>query len=164
MDDSEGALDLRWQLEPDPLDWGPKRHTKPWTYFGNDDVARDLRELNATGLEVTPDVAQRLKPVGQLSEALKAVPRTDPKGIVMAAVRAIEHCNTWTTTQGRKQRTEFIASYLLDEFTRASFLKRALEHTGQAMQVGGIKRGTRTAPGDVGEGASGARKSGASYD
>ena len=39
-----------------------------------------------------PDVAHRLTAVRQLSEALKVVPRTDPEGIVMAAVRAIEHC------------------------------------------------------------------------
>ncbi|HYO03035.1 MAG TPA: hypothetical protein VET27_14650 [Mycobacterium sp.] len=83
----KGHLTFDGSWNPMPLDWGPKRDTKPWTYFGNDDVARDLRELNATGLEVTPDVAQRLKPVRQLSEALKAIPRTDPEGIVMAAVR-----------------------------------------------------------------------------
>jgi hypothetical protein len=50
----------------------------------------------------------------------------------MASVRAIEHCNTWTT-RGRKQWTEFITSYLLDEFTRISFLKRALDHTAVAI-------------------------------
>lgn len=95
-------------------------------------LARDLRNLEGTGLQVTLDVAHRLTAVRQLSEALKAVPRTDPEGIVMAAVRAIEHCNTWTTG-GRKQWTEFITSYLLDGFTRVSFLKRALEHTAVAI-------------------------------
>jgi hypothetical protein len=95
-------------------------------------VARDLRNIQGAGLQVTPDVAHRLTAVQQLSEALKAIPRTDPEAIVMAAVRAIEHCNTWTT-HGSRQWTEFITSYLLDEFTRVSFLKRALEHTAVAI-------------------------------
>ena len=50
----------------------------------------------------------------------------------MAAVRAIEHCNTWTT-KGRKQWTEFITLYLLDEYTRISFLKRVSQHTFEAI-------------------------------
>ena len=50
----------------------------------------------------------------------------------MAAVRAIEHCNTWTT-KGRKQWTEFITLYLLDEFTRISFLKRVSHRTFEAI-------------------------------
>lgn len=114
------------------LDWGPKRDAKPWTYFGNDTVTRNLRNLNATGLQVTRDVAQRLKAVRELADAIHDLPRTEPEAIVMAAVRAIEHCNTWTT-RGRKPWGEFVASYLLDEFTRTSFLRRALEHTGQAI-------------------------------
>jgi hypothetical protein len=128
----KGHLVFDGSWNPRPLEWGPKRDRKPWTYFGNDHVARDLRNLGGTGLQVTPDVAHRLTAVRQLSEALKAVPRTDPEGIVMAAVRAIEHCNTWTT-RGRKQWTDFITSYLLDGFTRVSFLKRALEHTAVAI-------------------------------
>ena len=128
----KGQLVFDGAWNPRPLEWGPKRDREPWTYFGNDHVARDLRNLGGTGLQVTPDVADRLTSVRQLSEALKAVPRTDPEGIVMAAVRAIEHCNTWTT-RGRKQWTEFITSYLLDGFTRVSFLKRALEHTAVAI-------------------------------
>jgi hypothetical protein len=128
----KGQLVFDDSWNPRPLEWGPKRDREPWTYFGNDHVARDLRNLQGTGLQVTPDVAHRLTAVRQLSEALKAVPRTDPEGIVMASVRAIEHCNTWTT-RGRKQWTEFITSYLLDEFTRVSFLKRALDHTAVAI-------------------------------
>jgi hypothetical protein len=115
-----------------PLEWGLKRDSGAWTYFGNDTVMQELRVFNETGLQVTRDVARRLGPVRELSGALKNVPRTEPEAIVMAAVRAIEHCNTWIT-RGRKSWGEFIVSYLLDEFTRTSFLRRALEHTGQAI-------------------------------
>jgi hypothetical protein len=117
---------------PRPLEWGPKKDPEPTTYFQNDHVGGDLLNLEERGLEVAPDVAHRLQPVLQLSNALGSVPRTDPEGIVMAAVCAIEHCNTWTT-KGRKQWTELITLYLLDEFTRISFLKRVSHHPFEAI-------------------------------
>lgn len=128
----KGHLLFDGSSRPTPLELGPKKDREPTTYFQNDHVGRDLLNFQERGIEVTPDVARRLQPVLQLSYALRSVPRTDPEGIVMAAVRTVEHCNTWTT-KGRKQWTEFITAYLLDEFTRTSFLKRALHHTFEAI-------------------------------
>lgn len=115
-----------------PLEWGPKTEPAPPIYYQNDHVGRDLRALNDNGHEITRETARALQPIIQLSNALKSVSAADPEGAVMAAVRAIEHCNSWTT-RGRKTWNEFINSYLLDQFTRISFLKRASEHTFDAI-------------------------------
>ncbi|WP_157108491.1 hypothetical protein [Aldersonia kunmingensis] len=114
-----------------PLEWGPKTDLAPTIFAENDYVADGLRALTAEGHLIGPEKARQLQPILNLAQALDTA-RSDPEAIVMAAVRAIEHCNSWTT-RGRKEWGEFIRLYLRDEFTRIAFLRRATEATFDAI-------------------------------
>lgn len=130
----KGSLEFAGQWHPRPLEWGLKEDRERTIFHQNDYLAETLAGLNWDGHEITFETARSLQPVLQLSRALSSVPRSDPEAIVMAAVRAIEHCNSWTT-KGRKTWTEFINSYLLDVYTRIAFLQRASRHTFDAIVV-----------------------------
>ncbi|MEV5834084.1 hypothetical protein [Nocardia sp. NPDC052112] len=128
----KGYLVFDGRYNPRPLAWGPKQDREPTIFHENDYVADDLRMLNDEGHVITLETARRLQPVLQLAQALESASRSDPEAVVMAAVRAIEHCNSWTT-KGRKEWGEFIDLYLRDEFTRIAFLRRATEATFDAI-------------------------------
>jgi hypothetical protein len=95
-------------------------------YYQNDHFARDLADFTADGYLITAEIAQQLQPALRLSSALEDTPRTDSEAIVMAAVRAIEHCNTWTSPAGHLKWYAFIEGYLTDVYTLRAFAKRVV--------------------------------------
>jgi hypothetical protein len=106
--------------------WGLKEPRPDPVYYQNDHFARELADFTARGHLITAETAQQLQPALRLSSALKDTPRTDSEAIVMAAVRAIEHCNTWTSPTGRLKWYAFIDDYLTDVYTLRAFAKRVV--------------------------------------
>jgi hypothetical protein len=118
FDDSPEAwnpIGARWGLkepEPDPV------------FYQNDHFATDLTDFTATGHVITAQTAQQLQPSLQLLSALTSTPQADSEAIVRAAVRAIEHCNTWTSPAVGRFWYEFVNEYLVDEYTLSAFARR----------------------------------------
>ncbi|MFC8525650.1 hypothetical protein [Nocardia sp. NPDC057227] len=109
---------------PRPTEWGPKRPRPDTIFFENDYFSTNLREMTASGFLVTSEGAQRLQPVLALLTALTSVPREDPQGVVTAAVRAIEHCNTWVAPLERYRWYGFAEAYLFDEYAVTELVDR----------------------------------------
>lgn len=108
------------------LSWGPKHdfvsHKLDYT---NDHFTALLEDFNSRGVAITADAAEALLPVLHLQDELRNAPETNPEAVVRAAVRAIEHCNTWTERPSL-QWTEFVTKYLLDFYTVEKFAHRAV--------------------------------------
>ncbi|KQU55299.1 hypothetical protein ASG84_23000 [Rhodococcus sp. Leaf278] len=100
------------------LDWGPKRRRKTTIFPENDCTAANLDALSDSGYTITSEVAGRLRPVHLLIDQIESA--DDSESIVMAAVRAIEHLNTWATRATDKWY-RFVKSYLAEEYTRLAF-------------------------------------------
>lgn len=120
FDASPGAwnpIGARWGLkepEPDPV------------FYQNDHFATDLADFTADGHLITAETAEKLKMPLRLVSTLMGTARADSEAIVMAAVRAIEHCNTWTAPTGALHWNAFIDAYLIDEYTLAAFRNRVV--------------------------------------
>jgi hypothetical protein len=106
--------------------WGLKEPRPDPAYCQNDHFARGLADFTTCGHLITAEIAQQLQPALRLSSALRDTPRTDSEAIVMAAVRAIEHCNTWTSPTGGLKWYNFIDAYLTDVYTLRAFAKRVV--------------------------------------
>ena len=78
-----------------PVGWGFKEQPEQQTFYQNDFVTIHLREINADGHVITAAAAVQSQKVLRLQAALNKAPQSDPEAVVMAAVRAIEHRNTW---------------------------------------------------------------------
>jgi hypothetical protein len=106
--------------------WGLKEPLPEPVFYQNDHFAADLGDMTADGHVITADTAQRLLPPLRLLSALTDTARADSEAVVMAAVRAIEHSNTWIAPTGGLHWNAFIADYLLDEYTLTAFAKRVV--------------------------------------
>ncbi|MFE2961816.1 hypothetical protein [Nocardia tengchongensis] len=127
----EGSLIFPNRANPNhSLEWGRKYPLEEPVYYQNDHVARKLAELKTSNRVITMEISGRLDPALRLTEELRNA-RT-PEAVVVASVRAIEHCNSWTT-RGEKEWGKFISTYLIDRATRISFLRRAQQHTFRAI-------------------------------
>lgn len=114
--------------------WGLKQPLPDPDFYQNDHFAKDLADFTTNGHLITADVADRLQPGLRLSAALKDTPGTDAEATVMAAVRAIEHCNTWIApTDGLRWYT-FIDRYLTDGYTLRVFARRVVFDVFAAVQ------------------------------
>jgi hypothetical protein len=99
-----------------PARWGLKEPLPDPVFYQNDFVSTSLSEMTAEGHVVTAAAAEQLQKVLRLRAALDSAPRSDPEAVVMAAVRAIEHCNTWVAPGGGLNWYDFAAEYLSDGF------------------------------------------------
>lgn len=97
-------------------------------------IARDLVDFTAKGRLLTADLANDLQPALRLSTALQATPRADAEATVMAAVRAIEHCNTWIAPTNGLRWYTFIDQYLTDGYTLSVFARRVVLDVFAAVQ------------------------------
>jgi len=104
--------------------WGLKEPLPEPVFYQNDHFATDLARFTADGHLITAETAQRLKRSLRLSSALTNTPQDDSEAIVMAAVRAIEHCNTWTAPLAGHRWYGFIDEYLTDWYTLRAFAQR----------------------------------------
>lgn len=109
-----------------PARWGLKEPRPEPVFYENDHFTTDLSEMTAAGHVITAAAASLLKPVLRLQTALTTTPRSDPEAVVMAAVRAIEHCNRWAAPLAGHKWYAFAAEYLFDEYTVAAFTRRAV--------------------------------------
>ena len=117
-----------------PARWGLKELLPEPVFYQNDYFTTHLSEMTAKGHVISAEAAQRVQPALRLQAALTSTPRSDPEAIVMAAVRAIEHCNTWTAPLGGLHWNEFIDEYLLDEYTVTAFSKRVVHDVFAAVE------------------------------
>ncbi|MCV7051668.1 hypothetical protein H7H82_13870 [Mycobacterium heidelbergense] len=85
-----------------------------------------MTDFTAKGHLITADTADAVQPALRLSAALKNTPHTDAEGTVMAAVRAIEHSNTWIAPTGGLRWYNFIDQYLTDGYTLTVFARRVV--------------------------------------
>ncbi|MFF0611720.1 hypothetical protein ACFYUD_23965 [Nocardia tengchongensis] len=114
------------------LDWGPKRPMEDRVYAQNDRVGEQLRTLKNDNKIITQDISEKLSPALRLLEDLRNAEGSE--AAVMASVRAIEHCNSWTTA-GEKDWDGFISAYLMSRAIRLAFLQRANRYTFSALYV-----------------------------
>ena len=96
--------------------WGLKEPRPEPVFHQNDFVTTRLTEMSADGHIVTAASAERLQKVLRLQAALNSAPESDPEAVVMAAVRAIEHCNTWAVPAGGLNWYDFADDYLSDGY------------------------------------------------
>lgn len=107
--------------------WGqPRQPEADPDFYQNDYFAINLVQFTDDGYLVTADIAQQLQPALRLQSALTADQEADSETIVMAAVRAIEHCNKWSAPAAAHHWNTFINEYLLDEYTLTAFRKRVV--------------------------------------
>ncbi len=106
--------------------WGLKQTLPEPVFYQNDHFVRDLADFTAKGYVITADTAEQLQHALRLSSALRDTPRADSEALVMAAVRAIEHCNTWTSPTGSLKWYDFIDQYLTDGYTLQTFARRVV--------------------------------------
>lgn len=106
--------------------WGLKQPRPEQVFYQNDHFARDLADFTANGHLITAETADQLQPALGLSSALNDAPPTDAEAMVMAAVRAIEHCNTWTVPTGGRRWYGFIDEYLTDGYTLRVFAQQVV--------------------------------------
>jgi hypothetical protein len=114
--------------------WGLKHPLPEPDFYQNDHFVKDLADFSANGHLITADIADAVQPAFRLSAALKNTPRTDAEGTVMAAVRAIEHCNTWIAPTGGLRWYTFIDQYLTDGYTLTVFARRVVFDVFAAVQ------------------------------
>jgi hypothetical protein len=114
---------VEWGLKV-PRDFGQ-------LYYENDHFTDSLKEMTNDGHVITAESAQALAPVLRLQTELLDVPPSDSEAAVRAAVRAIEHCNTWAT-RGALDWAGFIEEYLLDVYTVETFAHRAVTNAFDA--------------------------------
>jgi hypothetical protein len=114
------------------IEWGPKGSRDfGQLYYENDHFTDSLKEMTVDGHVITAESALALAPVLRLQTELLDVPPSDSEAAVRAAVRAIEHCNTWTTG-GALDWAAFIEEYLLDVYTVEAFAHRAVTNAFDA--------------------------------
>lgn len=114
------------------LEWGPKHDfvSHELDYL-NDRFTESLEDFNNRGVHITADAAEALNPVLDLQDELRNAPETNPETVVRAAVRSIEHCNTWTEGPSLDW-ADFVTKYLLDYYTVEKFAHRAVVDVFQA--------------------------------
>lgn len=110
-------------LQYPSLSWGMKQERESPIFPENDRVSDSLEHLRAKGWLLSPTKARQLKPIIDLSNSLSSAKETSPEAVVLAAVRVIEHVNTWVT-QGRLHWKAFIEKYFQAEFARNAFIER----------------------------------------
>ncbi|SHP95397.1 Uncharacterised protein [Mycobacteroides abscessus subsp. abscessus] len=109
-----------------PVRWGLKEPLPDRAFHENDHFTTNLEEMTAAGHVVTAEAVPLLQPVLRLQAALADAPRSDPEAVILAAVRAIEHCNRWAAPLAGHKWYAFVAEYFFDEYTVTSFANRAV--------------------------------------
>lgn len=97
--------------------WGLKEPRPDPVFPQNDFFTTRLAEMTADGHVVAAASADQLQKVLRLRAALDHAPPSDSEAVVMAAVRAIEHCNTWAVPAGGLNWYDFAVGYLSDGYT-----------------------------------------------
>jgi hypothetical protein len=110
--------------------WGLKEDVKDPYYPQNDRMGRDTEWMSHSARRLGSQSIDTLEDAIGMSTALKAASNESPQATVMAAVRAIEHVNVWTT-RGVKNWADFVSDYFKKAQSRVrltEFICRFTEH------------------------------------
>lgn len=118
-----------------PAEWGPKEPPPEPVFYQNDFVTTRLREMTADGYVITAAAAEEMQKVLRLEKGLDSAPRSDPEAIVMAAVRAIEHANTWVTPTPGRNWYDFAVEYFGDGYAVEALANRVVNDVCTAVQL-----------------------------
>ena len=104
------------------LSWGPKEDIPEMYYPQNDRMGRDIELMSPNNRSLDAQSLHDLQDAIGMSTTLKMAADESPQATVMAAVRAIEHVNAWTTG-GVKDWADFVSYY----FKKAQARVRIIE-------------------------------------
>ena len=116
-----------------PPEWGLKEPLPNPVFYENDRFTRTLRSFTNSGQIIDAETSRQLQPVLRLQSELRAVPGDAPEAVVMVAVRAIEHCNSWIAPTAGLHWYEFITEYLIDEYAVSRFGQRVVSDVFSAV-------------------------------
>lgn len=102
--------------------WGPKEDIPEPYYSQNDWMGRDIGRMSRGNRSLDSQSIHDLQDAIGMSTTLKVASDESPQATVMAAVRAIEHVNAWTTG-GVKNWADFVTDY----FKKAQSRVRVVE-------------------------------------
>ncbi len=102
--------------------WGPKQDIVEPYHPQNDWMGRDIGRMSRGNRSLNSESVHDLNAAIGMSTTLKVASEESPQATVMAAVRAIEHVNAWTTG-GVKNWADFTADY----FKKAQSRVRVVE-------------------------------------
>lgn len=92
------------------LDWGPKEDIPDMYYPDHDRFGYDVEQMAPNKRTLDAGSLHDLEDVIAMDRTLSLAVREGPQATVMAAVRAIEHMNTWTTG-GKTYWSDFVSDY-----------------------------------------------------
>lgn len=118
-----------------PAEWGPKEPPPEPVFYQNDFVTTRLREMTADGYVITAAAAEEMQKVLRLEKGLDSAPRSDPEAVVMAAVRAIEHANTWVNPTPGRNWYDFAVEYFGDGYALEALSNRVVNDVYTAVQL-----------------------------
>jgi hypothetical protein len=90
---------------------GPKEDIPDPYEPRNDSMGRDVGLMAGSNQALDSESMHELQDAIGMSTALKKAGDDSPQATVIAAVRAIEHVNTWTTGGGTGHWADFVATY-----------------------------------------------------
>lgn len=129
---SLGFVDGKWASL---FGWGPKNHPDDDMYYPqNDWMDRDIELMTRHGRSLTAQSMHDLHDALSMSTALKAATSDSPHTVAMAAVRAIEHVNSWVT-RGDKTWVAFANYYLREWQSRVWFVRQIGRTMSAAMYM-----------------------------
>lgn len=137
--------------------WGPKEDMPEMFYADNDRMGRDIELMVLNNRLLNAESLHDIQGAIAMSTSLTLAAAESPQATVMAAVRAIEHVNVWTTN-GKKYWADFASHYFKKTKSRMRiidlidyYVVRAITHhvgdlrddKGAQQQVGQIKNSIR---------------------
>ncbi|HTH90471.1 hypothetical protein [Mycobacterium sp.] len=90
--------------------WGPKEDMPEMFYADNDRMGRDIELMVLNNRLLNAESLHDIQGAIGMSTSLTLATAESPQATVMAAVRAIEHVNVWTTN-GKKYWADFASHY-----------------------------------------------------
>lgn len=109
-------------LRQSRFSWGSKEEIRDPYYPQNDWMGRDIGRMSRANQSLDSQSIHDLQDAIGMSNTLKVASGESPQATVMAAVRAIEHVNAWTTG-GVKNWADFVTDY----FKKAQSRVRTVE-------------------------------------
>jgi hypothetical protein len=113
--------------------WGPKRDVEDRYYPQNDRMGQDIERMSRSARKLDAQSIDALQDAIGMSATLKTALHESPQATVMAAVRAIEHVNVWTTA-GIQNWADFVSDYFKKAQSRVRLAEFIAHFTGQALQ------------------------------
>ena len=107
------------------LNWGQKQPLELQMYTQNDRMTANLRALSTFSHTINP-ASSLISEIARHRSTLACLPEGDSEATIMAAVRAIEHCNVWATNAPNAWHT-FARHHLQSSMVRLRLLEVATD-------------------------------------